>query len=102
MKKNELILVMDCCSAYELDQSFIQWLSEHELIQLEMIEEQPYIHYDQLGILEQYKRFHYELDINLEGIEAISHLLTRIQAMQKEMNYLANKIRFYEQVHQDI
>jgi predicted lipoprotein len=41
-------------------------------------------------------RLHYELDINLEGIETIFHLLDRIEALQQEMRDLQKKIGVYE------
>ena len=41
-------------------------------------------------------RMHYELDINLEGIDAISNLLERVEEMQHEMTRLQNRLRFYE------
>jgi hypothetical protein len=39
---------------------------------------------------------HTELNINLEGLEAISHLLQKILGMQNEMTALKNKLRMIE------
>jgi hypothetical protein len=36
------------------------------------------------------------MDINLEGIEAISYLLQRVENLQDEVNVLRNRLRFYE------
>ncbi len=42
-------------------------------------------------------RLYYELDINLEGIEAIIHLLQRIDThQQEEIIALRNRLRLYE------
>jgi hypothetical protein len=41
-------------------------------------------------------RLHYDLGINLEGIETIFHLLERIESLQHEMLNLKKKISFYE------
>ena len=41
-------------------------------------------------------RLHYDLDINLEGIETIFHLLERIETLQHEMHELRKKIGLYE------
>jgi hypothetical protein len=41
-------------------------------------------------------RLHYDLDINLEGIEAITYLLNRVKNMQAEIIALKNRLRLYE------
>jgi len=46
--------------------------------------------------LEKFVRFYYELDINLEGIETISHLLERVNALQDELTMLKNRLGIYE------
>ncbi len=96
MDTQELVLAIDCCKTYNLEYTFLQSLSEHDLIQVQVIEEEAYISYQQLGSLEQYIRLHQQLGINLEGIAAISHLLQRVEAMQQQMNQLSNKLREYE------
>ena len=49
-----------------------------------------------MGRLEQLARMRFDLDINLEGIEAISHLLERVDRMQREMRALQERLRVYE------
>ena len=46
--------------------------------------------------LEKFIRLYYELDINLEGIETITHLLQRINSLQDEIIILKNRLRLYE------
>jgi hypothetical protein len=41
-------------------------------------------------------RLHYDLDINLEGIEAITCLLDRVRSMQEEIRELRNRLGVYE------
>jgi hypothetical protein len=41
---------------------------------------------------------HYDLDINIEGIEAISHLLDRVDNLQRELITLKNRLGF-ENIH---
>ncbi|MGZ4079745.1 MAG: chaperone modulator CbpM, partial [Bacteroidia bacterium] len=55
-----------------------------------------YIDPEQLQKLESFLRMHYEMDINMEGIEAIAHLLQRTQSMQEEILKLKNRLRLYE------
>ena len=46
--------------------------------------------------VEQFVRLHYEMDINIEGIEAISHLLLQLDEMEQRIAGLQNRIRFYQ------
>ena len=47
---------------------------------------------DEIHKLEKFVRLHYDLDINIEGIETINHLLEKIEEMQKEIVRLRNKM----------
>ena len=66
------------------------------MIEMAFVEETAYIDSAQLQKLEKFIRFYYDLDINLEGIETISHLLYRINSMQNEIISLRNQLRCYE------
>ena len=46
--------------------------------------------------MEKISRLHDELEINVEGIEAITHLLERIENLQNEIASLENRLRLYE------
>jgi hypothetical protein len=76
--------------------SFLEALQQHGLIEITVIEEGPCIHEESLPILEKMVRMHYDLDINIEGIETITHMLTQIQLMQEKINLLQNKLSLYE------
>ncbi|MBS1582873.1 MAG: MerR family transcriptional regulator [Bacteroidetes bacterium] len=93
----EPLIPMDLyCRHEELDITFVQALTERGLIHVVMQEERSYIASDQLARLEQLARMHFDLDINLEGIEAISHMLERVDRMQQEMRALQERLRVYE------
>ena len=38
------------------------------------------------------------MDINLEGLETISHLLRQIKVMQQEMQELKSRLGLYEKI----
>ena len=54
------------------------------------------IHASNLARLEKITRFHYEFDINWEGIETIIHLLERMYALQADMTALKSRFRLYD------
>jgi hypothetical protein len=91
-----LISAIEFCANHNVEISFIGSLQETGLIEITTIEEIEYIHTSQLQELEKIVRLYYELDINLEGIETIIHLLQRINKMQDEITLLNNRLRLYE------
>lgn len=93
--QNDLISANECCTIYNLEYSFINWLGEHELLKIIIVEEQPYIEASQLNELEKFTRLYQDLDINLEGIQAIAHLLKRVNYMNHEILQLKNQLKIY-------
>ena len=92
MENERLIKVETLCNHYRIETSFIRSLNEYGLIEITRIDEIECVDKDVLGDLESMMRLHYELDINMEGIDAISHLLKRVKEMQKEMTLLKNRL----------
>ncbi|MGE9314363.1 chaperone modulator CbpM [Niabella sp. CJ426] len=88
MTNENSILIEECCKHYRIETSFVRTLSEQGLIELNYTNESYFIHNDQLSLLEKYMHLHYDLDINMEGIEAISHLLEKIERLQLELRTL--------------
>ena len=98
MNIKNLIPANEFCFHHNIEISFISSLCENGLIKITTIEETSYIHKNQLPDLERIIRFYNELDINLEGIETITHLLKRINEMQNEITTLKNRLNMFESV----
>lgn len=98
MQTDDLILAEEFCSRYNIGLSFINSLQQYGLIEVTLVKETSYIPHAQLQKLEQLIRLHYDLNINLEGIDAITHLLDRIRNLQLEITTLKNKLSLYEKV----
>ncbi len=90
MDNRTTISVEEYCSYYSIEASFVRTLNEHGLLELTENNQSYWIEYEHLPLLERYTHFHYELDINMEGIEAISHLLQKIDILQQEIKMLRN------------
>jgi hypothetical protein len=98
MQTEYLVAVDEFCASHNIEISFISSLQQNGLIEITTIEQTGFIRTEQLPQVEKFIRFRYELDINLEGIETISHMLDRIQSMQDEILTLRNKLQLYESV----
>jgi len=96
MEKENIIPARECCIHYNIEYSFIEELEQHGLISITTVDEQAYLSSEQLSSLEKYIQFHYHLDVNMEGLEVISHLLERIGNMHKEVLQLQNRLSVYE------
>ncbi len=76
--------------------SFIELLADEGLIDLQFEDGVQYLSVSQLSDLERYARWHYDLSINIEGIDAIRHLLTRMEKMRQEIYLLRKRIAAYD------
>ena len=92
MDKDELIPAKDFCIYHNVEYSFINSLEDSGLITITSVEQSAYIPAEEIQKLEKLVRLHYELDINLEGIETIYHLLEKVEQMQKKILHLKNRI----------
>lgn len=86
------ISVAECCVHYSIETTFVMQLDEYGLIELDHSGQSAFIAYEQLPELEKYMHLHYDLDINMEGLEAIRHLLQRMQQLQQELKRLENEL----------
>lgn len=96
MEKEDLIPANDFCSYHHISYSFISGLSEAGLVEVAVFDDQQYLRQDQLKDLEKLVHFHTDLDINLEGVEAIAHLLERMHELQQNIKQLQQRLDLYE------
>ena len=96
MLTRKYIAINEFCINHNIEISFVSSLQQTGLIETTTIEETEFIDADQLRQLERIICLHNELDINIEGIETITHLLQRMNAMQNEIISLRNRLRLYE------
>ena len=98
MTNEEMVAVHEFCISHKIEESFLYSLRESGLLEIITVEETVFINRDRLPDLEKMVRLHYEMDINLEGIEAIYHLLEQMKAIQEEMKTLRNRLSIYEKI----
>lgn len=94
--QTDLIIVSEYCLKSHIDPSFIRLLEEEGLIEIDVVEGEKYLLSSQLRDVERYTRMYYDLSINMEGIDAIHHLLARMKRLQGEVANLRKRLRLYE------
>ncbi len=81
------------CASYEIESTFLDSLCEFGLVEIVEEENTRFIDPVHLSDLERMIRLHYELGVNMEGLDTIRHLLERIERLQMEVLELKNYIR---------
>lgn len=96
MDTHNLILIDKLCTLYEVEFSFFKSLDNIGLIEITVIEESHFIHQDKLSDLEKMIRMYNDLELNIEGIDVVFNLLQKVDALQKELDLVKNKLNLYE------
>jgi hypothetical protein len=99
MQDDSLISANEFCVHHHIEINFIYSLQEFGLVEIINEGENIFIAANHIGELEKYVRLHYELNINMEGIDVIQRLLKKIEATQREMSQLRNQLSFYQPYH---
>lgn len=84
------------CLHHNIEISFIYSLRDSGLLEVVASEERLFVPIEQLAHLEKLARLHFNLNINLEGLETINHLLDKINEMQHHIVHLSNRLKRYE------
>jgi len=96
MDTKNLISIQQFCIHYKVPVTFIEALHEYDLIEITIAKDQEYISVNQINVVEKMVRLHYDLDINIEGIDVVYNLLKQVEILQKDIIKLNNKLKRYE------
>ena len=96
MEKENLISAAEFCTSHNLEVSFIYTLQQYGLVEIMTIEETTYLPASELPQAERMVRLYNDLGINVEGIDAIKHLLKKVEDLQDEIASLKNRLGLYE------
>ena len=92
MAEEKYIQIRDFCQGHALEETFLYELQEFDLIRIVEVGRQPAIHRRELHRLERLVRLHHDLEISPQGLQAVQHLLNRLEAMQDELWQLRRKL----------
>ena len=98
MEDQDFISIQQFCAHYKIPVTFMDALEDYELIEIVRTKNVKYLNKGKINEVEKMIRLHYDLDINLEGIDAIYNLLKQVEALQNRITELNNRLRFYEEI----
>lgn len=75
---------------YKVEVTFFDRLEECGLVQTIEENNTKYVLYEELTNFEKFANFHYDLEVNIPGLEVIHQLLQQIHALQAEKIQLQN------------
>ncbi len=96
MGAKEYIKIREFCLNYGIEESFVLDLQEYEVIQIELLDDEPHLLEQELPVLEKMIRMHQELEINPQGLQAIHHLLEKVSNLQEEVTALRRRLHRFE------
>lgn len=96
METHDFISIKKLCDHYKVEVSFFRQLNEVGLVEIVTIEQKPYLREDTITDVEKMVRINQDLNINIEGIDAVFNLLKKMNALEYKMNVLQNRLRLYE------
>lgn len=83
-----LVKVLDICKSHQIESQFIRNLADSGLIQIIIEQEEEFVDEEDLRPLERFVTWHYELEINIQGIEVAYSLIKKIEKLQNEIELL--------------
>jgi hypothetical protein len=96
METLNYISINQFCTHHNVPISFVTELHNFQLIEIVTIENSQYLYETQIKDLEKLIRLHFELDINLEGLDAIYNLLKQVESLKLDIVRLENKLKRFE------
>lgn len=85
METENMVPATEFCTHHNIELSFIYSLQDFGLIRTVSINQKIFVPLEELNQLEKMVRLHYEMDINLEGIQTITYLLEKVTQMQQQI-----------------
>ncbi|WP_445381751.1 chaperone modulator CbpM [Robiginitalea sp. IMCC43444] len=95
MERDKYIRIIDFCEGHGLETRFLYELQEFELISIQKLEKEEVFHRRELRRLERLLRLHRDLHINPQGLQAVDHLLNRVQQLEEEVLQLRRALGRY-------
>jgi len=87
---------------YNIEITFFDELVDEGLLHVETENEVRYLLYEDLPVFEKFTNWHYDLEINLPGLEVIHHMLQKMEDLKKKNRDLMNKLSAINDQYEDI
>ncbi len=76
---------------YNIEIKFFDSLEESGLVKTEIDNDVKYLRFEELPAFERFTNWHYDLDVNIPGLEVIHHLLQQMEQLRDENRRLISR-----------
>ncbi|MCS4301421.1 chaperone modulator CbpM [Chryseobacterium sp. BIGb0232] len=87
---------------YNIEITFFDELVDYGLLNIYIENEVHYLMYEDLPDLEKFANWHYDLEINLPGLEVIHNMLKKLETLKRRNRELMNKLSAISDQYEDI
>lgn len=87
---------------YNIEITFFDSLEESGLLKTQTENEVKYLLYEQLPAFERFANWHYDLDLNIPGIEMVQNLIEKLERMRTENQKLLQKLNAISEKYEDV
>ena len=77
---------------YNIEVTFFDELEEYGLVSTQTDNDIKYLLYEELPQFEKFANWHYDLEVNMPGLEVINNLLQKINTLQDENRRLMHRV----------
>jgi protein-disulfide isomerase-like protein with CxxC motif len=96
MQTENFILVNHYCEHTQTPLDFIYALQEFGFIEIKHIENKVYVEPNDLVEIERIRRLQHDLGINLEGVDALNHMIQKVNRLENELRIIRERLKIYE------
>lgn len=87
---------------YNIEITFFDELVDSGLLTIQTENEIRYLMYEDLPVFERFTNWHYDLEINLPGLEVIHDMLRKMEDLKRKNRELMNKLSGISSQYEDI
>ena len=96
MKIETIVQLDEFCNLHQIEISFMEELASFELFSFVDDSQKRGISIDEVPLIEKMIRMHQDLEINPAGIDAIFHLLHKLNQKQDEISTLKTRLNLFD------
>jgi hypothetical protein len=87
---------------YNIEITFFDELVDYGLLRVQTENDIRYLMYEDLPTFERFANWHYDLEINLPGLEVIQEMLQKMNDLKQKNRDLLNKLSVINARYEDI
>lgn len=87
---------------YNIEITFFDELVDYGLLRVQTENDIRYLMYEDLPVFEKFANWHYDLEINLPGLEVIQEMLQKMNDLKQKNRDLLNKLSAINARYEDI